>query len=152
MKYFLIGYMASGKSRKGRLMAKELGLTFIDLDAYIVRREACSIPDIFRSGGEEEFRKAERRCLHEVCELYESFVMATGGGTPCYFDNMDYMNAQGKTLFLNPDIDTLVARLLRKKEKRPLVSHLPDSRLRDFVEAHLRERMPYYMQAQEIIE
>ena len=76
-----------------------------------------SIPDIFRSGGEEEFRKAERRCLHEVCELYESFVMATGGGTPCYFDNMDYMNAQGKTLFLNSDIDTLVARLLRKKQQ-----------------------------------
>lgn len=152
MKYFLIGYMACGKSRYGRAMAKEQGIPFIDLDAYIVRREVRTITDIFRSGGEQEFRKLERRCLWEVCELYESFVMATGGGTPCYSDNMEYMNRQGKTIFLNTDIDTLVERLRRGKQKRPLVRNLEDEQLHDFVAGHLRERMPYYLQAQEVIQ
>lgn len=152
MKYFLIGYMACGKSRYGRAMAKEQGIPFIDLDAYIVRREVRTITDIFRSGGEQEFRKLERRYLWEVCELYESFVMATGGGTPCYSDNMEYMNRQGKTIFLNTDIDILVERLRRGKQKRPLVRNLEDEQLHDFVAGHLRERMPYYLQAQEVIQ
>ena len=105
MKYFLIGYMACGKSRYGRAMAKEQGIPFIDLDAYIVRREVRTITDIFRSGGEQEFRKLERRYLWEVCELYESFVMATGGGTPCYSDNMEYMT--DALLFTGAGSDTI---------------------------------------------
>lgn len=132
-------------------MAAEAGIRFIDLDAYIVRREMRTIPQIFAEDGEKGFRRLEKRYLEEVCELYEDFVMATGGGTPCFFGNMAYMNSQGKTVFLNTDADTIVERLLRGKRKRPLVSGLPDEEIRGFVEKHLQERMPYYRQAQEEI-
>ncbi len=150
MKYFLVGYMACGKSRRGRLMAESLGVCFIDLDDYIERREMRTIPQIFAIAGEEIFRKLERLYLHEVCELYKDFVMATGGGTPCFFDNMEYMNRQGKTIFLNTDIDVIVSRLVKAKFRRPLLSRLNGDEIYLFVEKHLQERMPYYLQAQEI--
>ena len=149
MKYFLIGYMACGKSRKGREMARDQNIHFIDLDEYIVSREKRTIPQIFASDGEERFRKLERRYLEEVCELYENFVMATGGGTPCFFDNMEYMNRQGKTIFLNTAKEVIVERLKRGRHRRPLVSELNDAEILSFVEEHLRQRMVYYKMAQE---
>lgn len=151
MKYFLVGYMACGKTRMGKTMADELGIRFIDLDAYITEREHRSIPEIFASEGEEEFRKLETRYLYEVCELYEDFVLSTGGGTPCFNGNMDYMNGQGHTIFLDTDIDTIVERLIRGKHKRPMVSRLNDDEIRDFVCCHREERMPYYTRAKETI-
>ncbi len=150
MKYFLVGYMACGKSRRGRLMAESLGVRFIDLDGYIERREMRTISQIFAVDGEDVFRKLEQRYLHEVCELYGDFVMATGGGTPCFFDNMKYMNGQGKTIFLNTDIDIIVSRLLKAKFRRPLISKLNGNDVYKYVEKHLQERMPFYMQAQTI--
>ena len=150
MKYFLVGYMACGKSRRGRLMAESLGVRFIDLDGYIERREMRTISQIFAVDGENVFRKLEQRYLHEVCELYGDFVMATGGGTPCFFDNMKYMNGQGKTIFLNTDIDIIVSRLLKAKFRRPLISKLNGNDVYKYVEKHLQERMPFYMQAQTI--
>ena len=150
MKYFLVGYMACGKSRRGRLMAESLGIRFIDLDDYIVRREMRTIPQIFAVDGEDVFRRLEQRYLHEVCELYGDFVMATGGGTPCFFDNMEYMNRQGKTIFLNTDVDIIVERLLKAKFRRPLISRLNNNEVQAYVEKHLQERMPFYLQAQEI--
>lgn len=151
MKYFLVGYMASGKTRRGRVMAEELGIRFIDLDAYIVDREHRSIPEIFAQVGEVGFRRLETAYLKEVCELYESFVLSTGGGTPCFNQNMEYMNAQGLTLFLNTDIDTIVERLIRGKHRRPLVSKLNDGEIREYVSRHLAERLPFYRQAKEEI-
>lgn len=148
MKYFLVGYMACGKSRRGREMAAETRIRFIDLDEYIVRREMRTIPQIFASEGEEAFRKLERFYLHEVCELYDQFVMATGGGTPCFFDNMDYMNRWGKTIFINTDVKVIVERLLRGKYRRPLISKLSNDEVYEFVEEHLQKRMPYYLKAQ----
>lgn len=150
MKYFLVGYMACGKSRRGRLMAESLDVRFIDLDGYIERREMRTISQIFAVDGEDVFRKLEQRYLHEVCELYGDFVMATGGGTPCFFDNMKYMNEQGKTIFLNTDIDIIVSRLLKAKFRRPLISKLNGNDVYKYVEKHLQERMPFYMQAQTI--
>lgn len=150
MKYFLVGYMACGKSRRGRLMAESLGIRFIDLDDYIVRREMRTIPQIFAVDGEDVFRRLEQRYLHEVCELYGDFVMATGGGTPCFFDNMEYMNRQGKTIFLNTDVDIIVGRLLKAKFRRPLISRLNNDEVHAYVEKHLQERMPFYLQAQKI--
>ncbi|MDE7374246.1 MAG: shikimate kinase, partial [Odoribacter sp.] len=91
MKYFLVGYMACGKTHRGRIMAEELGIRFIDLDTYIVNREFRTIPQIFAEEGEAGFRKLETRYLQEVCELYKDFVLSTGGGTPCFNDNMAYM-------------------------------------------------------------
>lgn len=151
MKYFLVGYMACGKTRKGREMAAELGIRFIDLDVYIADRERRTIPEIFAQAGENGFRKLETRYLHEVCELYENFVMSTGGGAACFNDNMSYMNARGHTIFLNTDVDTIVERLVRGKHKRPIVSKLNNGEIREFVCRHLQERLPYYLQAREII-
>lgn len=151
MKYFLVGYMACGKTRRGKAMAGEQGIRFIDLDAYIVGREHRSIPEIFAAIGEEGFRKLETFYLKEVCELYRDFVLSTGGGTPCFNDNMAYMNAQGITVFLNTDTDTIVERLIRGKHKRPVVSKLGDHEIRDFVVRHLQERLPFYRQAQKVI-
>lgn len=151
MKYFLVGYMASGKTRRGRSMADELGIRFIDLDAYIAGRERRNIPEIFAEEGETAFRRLETRYLHEVCELYGNFVLSTGGGTPCFNENMDYMNKQGKTIFLNTDMDVIVERLIRGKHKRPMVSGLKDEEIRAYVYCHLQERLPFYRKAQEEI-
>lgn len=150
MKYFLVGYMACGKTRRGKEMAAELGIRFIDLDAYIVEREHRTVAAIFAEDGEERFRKLESRYLKEVCELYEDFVLSTGGGVPCFNDNMQYMNSQGHTVFLNTDIDIIVERLIRGKHKRPIVSKLKDEEIRDFVCHHLQERMRFYLQAKEV--
>lgn len=150
MKYFLVGYMACGKTRRGRVMAEELGIRFIDLDAYIVEREHRTIQDIFEEDGEVGFRKLETRYLQEVCELYGDFVLSTGGGAPCFNNNMEYMNKQGQTIFLNTDIDTIIERLIRGKHKRPIVSELDDEEIRDFVCRHLQERLPYYRQAKQV--
>lgn len=150
MKYFLVGYMACGKTRTGREMAAELGIRFIDLDAYIVDRERKTIREIFEERGEAGFRKLETYYLHEVCGLYQDFVLSAGGGTPCFNDNMEYMNGQGHTIFLNPSVDTIVERLVRGKHKRPLVSKLDDGEIRDFVCRHLEERRSYYEKAKEI--
>lgn len=149
MKYFFVGYMACGKTRQGREMAAREGMRFIDLDAYIVDRERRTIGEIFAESGEAGFRKLETRYLQEVCELYEDFVMSTGGGTPCFNDNMEYMNRQGHTIFLNTPVDTIVERLIRGKHKRPIVSKLRDDEIRDFVSRHLKERMSYYEMAKE---
>ena len=151
MKYFIVGYMACGKTRRGRIMATELGIRFIDLDCYISDREHRTIPEIFAAEGEQGFRKLETRYLQEICELYEDFVLSTGGGAPCFNHNMDYMNAQGQTIFLNTDIDTIVERLIRGKHKRPIVSQLNDEDIREFVCRHLQERLPFYTQAKEVI-
>lgn len=152
MKYFLIGYMACGKTRRGKSMAEELGVRFIDLDAYITEREMRSVSEIFAREGEAGFRELETRYLKEVCDLYEDFVLSTGGGTPCFNGNMDYMNALGHTLFLDTDVDVITERLIRGKCKRPIVSRLADDEIRDFVCRHLAERLPYYSQAKERIQ
>lgn len=152
MRYFLVGYMGCGKSRMGRMMSHDLKMHFVDLDDYIAQQEGRTVSEIFAAMGEEGFRQLERHYLEEVCGLYSTFVMATGGGTPCFFDNMDYMNRQGKTIFLDVDVDTLTSRILRGKEKRPLVAELEDGEVRDFVERHLQDRRSYYLQAQEIWE
>lgn len=152
MKYFLVGYMACGKTRRGRSMAEELGIRFIDLDAYVAEREKRSVSEIFAADGEAVFRKLETRYLKEVCELYEDFVLSTGGGTPCFNGNMDYMNMLGHTLFLDTDVDVITERLISGKYKRPIVSQLADDEIRDFVGRHLTERLPYYSQAKERIQ
>lgn len=151
MKLFLVGYMACGKTHWGKLKAAELGIRFIDLDSYIVCRVRQSISEIFEKSGEEAFRKMERYYLEEICDLYEDFVLATGGGTPCYDDNMDYMNQKGYTIFLNTDIHIITERLKIGKRKRPLIAHLSDDEIFDFVNRHLHERMPYYLKAHEEI-
>ena len=149
MKYFVVGYMASGKTTFGRELAREKGIPFWDLDALVEERAGCRISDIFAREGESFFRELEREILHEFCAREDDFVLATGGGTPCFFDNMDYMNAAGHTLFLDTSFPVLVGRLREQWGMRPLLAGLSDEELEDFVRKHLESRLPFYLKAKE---
>lgn len=149
MKYFTVGYMASGKSTFGKELAKDKGLPFLDLDECVESREGRSISEIFAKEGEEYFRKREREILHEICNEADEFVLATGGGTPCFFDNMDYMNQAGTTVFLNTSPLVIVDRLKRQRADRPLLAMYSDDELEFFVREHLESRLSFYLKAKE---
>ncbi len=149
MKYFIVGYMASGKSTFGKELAKDKGLPFLDLDECVESREGRSISEIFAKEGEEYFRKREREILHEICNEADEFVLATGGGTPCFFDNMDYMNQAGTTVFLNTSPLVIVDRLKRQRADRPLLAMYSDDELEFFVREHLESRLSFYLKAKE---
>lgn len=149
MKYFIVGYMASGKSTFGRELAREKGIPFWDLDALVEESAGCSISDIFAREGEFFFRELERKVLHDLCVREGAFVLATGGGTPCFFDNMDCMNAAGHTLFLDTSFPELIGRLREQRGTRPLLAGLSDEELENFVRKHLASRLPFYLMAKE---
>jgi shikimate kinase len=117
-KIFITGYMGSGKSTAGKKLASELGYEFIDLDHFIETEYKQTIPEIFASKGEKEFRSMENNTLKKVLEKKKDAVVACGGGTPCYFNNMELMNNNGITIYLKMSVDALVSRLLQAKEKR----------------------------------
>lgn len=145
---FLIGYMGCGKSTLGRNVARLSGLEFIDLDKYIERRFHANIRDIFADRGEEGFRLIERNMLRETGN-FSDVIIACGGGTPCFFDNMDFMKEAGTTVYLDTSIDKLHTRLMRGRHKRPLIADKDDEELRLFIVEALTARLPYYAQAQE---
>ena len=142
----LVGFMAAGKTTLGKALAKEMGLQFIDLDHYIENRYRCTVSQLFAQRGEEAFRQIERNMLHEVAE-FEDVVIATGGGTPCFFDNMDYMNTQGVTVFLDASVDVIHTRLTIARVQRPLVAGKSAEELRTYIVDMLGRRMPYYSRA-----
>ena len=143
---FLIGYMAAGKTTLGRRAAELLQVEFIDLDAYIEARYRKRVADLFAERGEAGFRDIERRMLHEVAE-FDNVLVATGGGTPCFFDNMDYMRTRGVTVYLSASVPTLCRRLLRARVKRPLVMGKSAEELGDYIAQMLKQRATYYLQA-----
>ena len=147
----LIGFMGSGKTTLGRALAAETGLTFIDLDNYIELRHCKSINQIFAERGEEGFRKIEQNMLHEVAE-FEDVVISAGGGTPCFFDNMEYMNQQGVTVYLKATPETLRTHLRMGKQKRPLIAQKNDEELDAFIRESLDKRESYYNQARLIFD
>lgn len=120
----LIGYMGSGKTTLGKALSKELGLPFFDLDWYIENRFCRTVSQLFAERGEEGFRHLEREMLHEVAE-FENVVIAAGGGTPCFFDNIDYMNRQAQTVYLKATPDVLFRHLQPGRSKRPLLAGKP---------------------------
>ncbi|MBO7302134.1 MAG: shikimate kinase [Bacteroidaceae bacterium] len=144
---FLIGYMGSGKTTLGRALAKELGLQFIDMDSYIETRFCKTISKIFAEKGEDGFRETERRILHEVGD-FEDVIISTGGGTPCFFDNVEYMNGQGTTVFLDVPEERLFIRLSIARNNRPLIKDKSDDELRNFITEQLAKRRPHYEKAQ----
>lgn len=144
---FLIGYMGCGKSTLGRALSRVTGMRFIDLDQYIEGRFHHSVKEIFAEKGEDGFRTVERSMLHEVAD-FEDVIIACGGGTPCFFDNMEYMNSHGTTIFLNTSIDKLHTRLMRGRHKRPLIADKNDEELRSFIIDALDKRMTHYSKAQ----
>lgn len=146
MRIFLIGYMGCGKTTLGREIASELQLTFVDLDAFLEEKYFKTIPRIFAEEGEESFRKKERRVLEEVSE-FDNVVLATGGGAPCFFDNMELMNKAGHCIFLDVDIDSLAERLLAAKTERPLIKGKSAGELKQFIAEMLEKRRPFYEKA-----
>ena len=149
MKIVLLGYMASGKSTVGRLLARQLGTSFVDLDDYIEQQQKKSIKDIFSEKGEIFFRKLEHQMLKEVLDSHTAVVLSTGGGTPCYANNMETILQQSdNSIYLNHSIPVLVERITKEKEHRPLVKNIPGNDLPEFVGKHLFERRPFYMQAE----
>lgn len=144
---FLIGYMGCGKSTMGRTVSALTGVPFIDLDNYIEQRFHLTVREIFAQRGEDGFRDVERRMLQEVAD-FEDVIVACGGGTPCFFDNMEYMNTHGTTVFLNTPIDRLHSRLMRGRHKRPLIADKDDEELMTFIKEALAKRMDHYSKAQ----
>lgn len=144
---FLIGFMAAGKTSLGRFAARRLGCDFIDLDNYIENRYRKSISQLFAEEGETRFREIERNMLREVGE-FNNVLIATGGGTPCFYDNMAFMNEHGITVFLTSSVDVICHRLLIAKVKRPLVEKCPPEELPTMITTMLENRLPYYTQAQ----
>jgi shikimate kinase len=142
----LIGFMAAGKTTLGKALARDLGLQFIDLDHYIENRYHSTVSQLFADRGEEGFRQIERNMLHEVTE-FEDVIIATGGGTPCFYDNMEYMNSKGITVFLQASVDVIYTRLTIARVQRPLVKGKTADELRQYIADMLEMRSPYYTRA-----
>jgi shikimate kinase len=150
----LMGYMGSGKSTIGKELATVLNYSFLDLDDYIIDKEKDSISDIFKSKGEIYFRKKETEYLKELIESSENLVLALGGGTPCYGNNIDLLtnNPNVELFYLKLSIPLLTKRLFEARAKRPLISHLDsEDALMEFIGKHLFERVQYYNRAEYII-
>lgn len=147
IRILLIGFMGAGKTTLGRALANKLGVMFIDMDNYIENRFHKTIKELFTERGEQGFRTLERNILYEVAE-FEDVIIATGGGVPCWFDNMGYMNSQGKTVFLDASLETLFTRLTISHSQRPLLDGKSNEELRSYLKATLKERLPYYSKAQ----
>lgn len=147
MKIVLIGYMGSGKSTIGQQLAKSLNYNFIDLDQAIENEEEQSISEIFSKKGEIYFRKKERKVLETILAATSNIVLATGGGTPCFGNNMGFMESveDSTTIYLKTSNEVLTERLFNEKKKRPLIAHLESKKLlNDFIRKHLFERSFYY--------
>ena len=143
---FLIGYMGAGKTTLGKAFARAMGLAFVDLDWYIEERYHKTVRQIFEERGEDGFRELEKRMLHEAGE-FENVVISVGGGTPCFFDNMEYMNSVGETVFLDVDVKVLFRRLKVAKQQRPLLANKTDEELMAFIVEALQKRLPFYSKA-----
>ena len=151
MKIILLGYMGSGKSTVSKITANKLNLEALDLDDYISEKENNSISDIFKNKGEIYFRLKENEYLSELLNSEKSFVLALGGGTPCYANNMDLIKQKSVSIYLKANINTLFNRLEKETASRPIISGMNDAKLKEFIAKHLFERAPFYEQADHII-
>jgi shikimate kinase len=147
MRIFLIGFMGSGKTTAGKTLAKALQYTFVDQDYEIETQFGMEVSSIFEQRGEDVFRQAEHQFLVDADKM-QDVIISTGGGTPCFFDNMEVMNRLGATIYLDTEVNILVSRLKNTGNKRPLLAGKTDKELFDFVRLKLEERAPYYLKAQ----
>lgn len=150
-KTFLVGFMGSGKTTYGRLIAKEQNMSFVDLDTFIEEKYLKSITVLFEELGELQFRKIEREALREVAQTHNCLI-ATGGGTPCFYDNMEFMNSLGDTIYLRTSVRELRDRLKMSRSKRPLLSQKTDQDLESYIAEMLDKREMYYMRAKFILD
>ncbi|MDX9846210.1 MAG: shikimate kinase [Tenuifilaceae bacterium] len=147
MKVFLIGFMASGKTTAGEELAKELGYEFVDLDQHIETQQGKSIKALFELYGEDKFREIEHQALRAVAALPSNIVVASGGGTSCFYNSVDFMNHEGVTVYLKAEVSELLARLIAAKTERPLLWGKNKDELNDYIIRVLDERKKYYEKA-----
>ena len=142
-----MGFMGAGKTTLGKALAKDLGISFIDLDQYIERRYMKSVSQLFALKGEQGFREIESRMLREVGE-FDDVIVSCGGSTPLIGDNMDFMLEHGQTVYLKCDNDTLLRRLKVARSQRPLIASKTDDELAAFIESETKRREPGYLRAE----
>ncbi|MEJ6982130.1 shikimate kinase [Pedobacter sp. P351] len=150
MKIFLIGFMGSGKSTLGKKLALKLGYTFIDIDKVIENQINMSISEYFQKNGEDSFRELESSIL-KTLELPENTIIATGGGAPCFYDNLQWMNENGTTIYLSLSPNALAKRLESATEQRPVLQNLKGDKLEQFIAEKLQLREKFYTQAEVIV-
>ena len=151
MLIFLVGYMGCGKSSIGRALATRLKMPFVDMDTLIEQRAGVPVREIFARDGEEAFRRLEQQVLAEVIQRDQAIV-ATGGGVPCFFDNMEVMNRSGLTIYLQMGAEKLASRLEGGRSKRPLLRDKSPEELVAFIRENVKRREPYYLQAKMVME
>ena len=147
----IIGYMGAGKTTVGHALSKQLGMRFYDLDWYIETRMHKTVAQIFAEKGEEGFRKIEHNMLHEVAE-FENVIISCGGGTPCFFDNMDYLNEQGDTIYLKASPEVLYKHLKMGKTVRPLLLNKTPEETQEYIRQQLALREPFYLKARHTLD
>ena len=150
MRIFLIGFMGCGKTTLGKKLAKHLNFNFIDLDRFIENKTVKSINVIFDEKGEQYFRDLEKESLNEIYKM-DNLVIATGGGTPCFYDNMQTILEKGVCIYLKMKAEDLAERLSKEKNNRPLICHLTKNELNDFISEKLMEREKFYKKAHYIL-
>ncbi len=143
----LIGYMGSGKSHISKVLSQKLDVKLIDFDKEIIFRNNMSIPEIFEKRGEIFFRKQEKLLLEEILSTEKTCILSLGGGTPAYYNNIEIITQKSTSIYLRTSVKTLTERLLKQKQKRPLIAKISDADLPEFIAKHLFERQPYYGQA-----
>jgi shikimate kinase len=149
---FLVGMPGAGKTTLGRALAQHLRLPFVDLDAFIAELAGQPVADILEEQGEYNFREMEHEALHHVLERPQRLVVATGGGTPCYFANMEAMNDHGRTVYLSVTVPELHRRLVHQAQHRPLLMNRVGHSLELYLEQLLHEREPYYARAHGVVQ
>ena len=147
----IIGYMGAGKTTVGKALSKQLNMPFYDLDWYIESRMRKTVKEIFDERGEDGFRIIEHNLLHEVAE-FEDVIISCGGGVPCFYDNMEYMNQQGETVYLKATPEVLYGHLKMGKSVRPLLENKTQEEVKDFINEQLKIREPYYNKAKYILD
>ena len=153
-KLVLLGYMGSGKTTIGNYLKQDLNYKLYDLDNYIEEKWDLNISDIFQTKGELYFRKIENKALKEILDLKGPMIISLGGGTPCYYNNIDYINSREETLtfYLKSSVDSISNRLLNDKNNRPLINNLKNiDEIKGYVNKHLFERNQFYFKAKHII-
>lgn len=143
MKVFIVGYMYSGKTTVGKKLAKKLELDFFDIDHYFERKYKIRVQDFFDKYDENAFRKLEGEILLEIIRK-DDFVLSTGGGTPCFYGNMDLINKHGISVYLKMAPESIAHRAMHSRKPRPLFKNLTDNEIPVFINQHLADREKYY--------
>lgn len=151
MRIFLLGFMAAGKTTIGKKLAQKLNFNFFDLDFYIEKKHKATISYIFNLVGEEGFRLIEHRTLLEILN-YDNYILSTGGGTPCFYNNISKIRNHGLSIYLKISANLLVKRLKKSKRKRPLVNNFSEKELTNFVSKQILLREKYYLKADLVFE